>query len=413
MRYRVSFRIAAMAILLPAAAAILEAQRPTPVRSPEILSDGRVTFRLRAPQATAVSVNGEWPGGRNVAMTRSEDGVWTATVGPLKPETWSYTFSVNGVTTLDPGNIQFKRDGVATVQNVLLVPGAESADYEVKDVPHGTMHLVWYPSPSLNMTRRTYVYTPPGYESGAERYPVLYLLHGGGGDEDAWTALGRAPQILDNLIASGRSKPLIVVMPNCNYKRIAAPDLIPIPFGEPGFAQGQTLQFPQSLVKDLIPFIEKTFRARTERENRAIAGLSVGGAQAIYAGLNNLDKFAWVAGFSAGLPQWPGVAINIPPPANAASLGGPDITRSIDPEKVSGLFPGLKGEEVNSRLRLFYVAIGTEDGLITTHGAWKAWLQSKGVKATIIETPGYIHEWRFWRRSLVDLLPRLFGQAGR
>jgi hypothetical protein len=199
--------------------------QPQGPASPEILPDGKVVFRLASPTETPVTLSGDWPIGNNKAMTRDEKGIWSITVGPLKPEFYSYWFTLDGVRTLDPRNVFTARDG-ARYGSSLRIPGEGSADYQVNDVPHGTLSQVWCPSPTLDMTRRMYVYTPPGYESsGKNRYPVLYLLHGGGGDEDAWTSLGRAPQILDNLIAQGKAKPMIVVMTNGNANQVASRDL--------------------------------------------------------------------------------------------------------------------------------------------------------------------------------------------
>jgi enterochelin esterase-like enzyme len=381
------------------------AGQPAPPRSPEVLSDGRVVFRLLAPTSTSAALGGDFPIGTNVAMTKDDKGVWSVTVGPLAADFYSYFFTVDGVRTLDWRNVFVVRDG-ARHASWLRIPGPESADYQVDDVPHGTVSQVWYPSASLGMKRRMYVYTPPGYEAGAARYPVLYLLHGGGGDEEAWTELGCAPQIFDNLIAQGRSRPMIVVMTNGNGTQSASQDFVPLqaPPARPG--EGM-LRFPDSLVKDVIPFVDVTYRTKPDRENRAVAGLSMGGAQALYAGLNNLDQFAWIGALSGGFPLLPGVAIEIPAPANAATLRGPDISRSIDPAKYLALHPALDAG-VNSRLRLFYLAIGIDDGLITTYGAMKRLLQDKGVKYTLLEVPGYGHEWKFWRLSLRDLLPRLF-----
>ena len=398
---------------------IAAAQGPAPgppsITSPEILADGRVTFRLLAPEAASVSVTGDWPGGihsTTTPMTRDARGVWSATVGPLKPEFWIYTFSVNGVTILDPRNINTRRN-TTRIENTLLIPGPESADYAVRAVPHGTVSLQWYASPSVDATRRAYVYTPPGYETGKERYPVLYLLHGGSGDEDAWSSCGRASQILDNLIAAGKAKPMIVVMPNGNTTRIAAPDLVPAP---PALSAaqdpGRFRRFPESLVSDLIPFIDRTYRTLGDRDHRAIAGLSVGGAQTMYTAFNNLDLFAWVGAFSGGYPVMPGAAIDVPPPPNAAELKGPDITKSLDPVKFAALMPQLDAA-ANPRLRLLYISIGTADTLQATHGVLKQVLEDKGVKYTLAEFPGYIHEWPVWRISLRDLLPRLFQSASR
>jgi enterochelin esterase family protein len=381
------------------------AGRPALPRSPEVLADGKVVFRLLAPSAAAVTLGGDYPIGTNVAMTKDDQGLWSATVGPLEPDFYSYFFTVDGVRTLDWRNASVMRDG-ARYASWLRVPGPEAADYQVNDVPHGTVAQAWHPSPTLGLKRRLYVYTPPGYEAGANRYPVLYLLHGGGGDEAAWTELGCAPQILDNLIAQGRIRPLIVVMTNGNGTQSASQNLVPLqgPQGRPG--EGM-LRFPESLIKDVIPFVDATWRTKADRESRAVAGLSMGGAQALYAGLNNLDRFAWIGALSGGFPLLPGVAVDIPAPANAATLRGPDITRSIDPAKYLALHPALDAG-VNARLRLFYVAIGVDDGLITTHGALKKLLDDRGVKYALFEVPGYGHEWKFWRLSLRDLLPRLF-----
>ena len=355
-------------------------------------------------------------------MTKGENGVWSATIGPLKPEYYTYFFVVDGVRTMDPQNPVHTRNGT-NYSNVLRIPGDLTNDYAVNDVPHGTVAQVWYPSPMLKLTRRLYVYTPPGYETSKARYPVFYLLHGGGGDEGDWTNLGRAPQILDNLIAQGKAKPVIIVMTNENSNQIASPEVgVASQAGGPGAgapAQGAVqpgnpmqgpamLTFPKSIISDLIPFIDKAFRTLPNRENRAIAGLSMGGGMTLLAAFNNLDRFAWVGTFSAGLPPMPGVAVPINPPLpNAASLRGPDVNNTIDKQKLAALLPQLNAN-ANAKLRLFYVVIGAEDGLITAHNAFKELLKEKGVNATIVETHGYGHEWAFWRIALHDFAPRLF-----
>ena len=410
----------------PAAPAAPQAQAPggaAQVRSPEITPEGMVTFRLAAPNAASVLVRNtsggflDWPGGNEVAMAKGDDGVWSATIGPLKPEYYVYVFVVDGVQAQDPRNIFRVRDG-QRYGSALHIAGEFTSDYAVNDVPHGTLHLVWYPSPALKMTRRLYVYTPPGYETSAARYPVFYLLHGGGGDEDAWTTLGRTPQIMDNLIAQGKAKPMIVVMTNENANQIASPDFVApraatAPGGPGNPMQGTAmLDFPKSIITDLIPFIDKAYRTLPDRESRAIAGLSMGGGMTLLAAFNNLDTFAWVGIFSAGLPPMPGVAVKIAPPPNAANLRGPDITNTIDKQKLAALLPQLDSN-ANARLRLFYVSIGSQDGLITAHNAFKELLEEKGVTATIVEKPGYGHEWAFWRVSLKDLAPRLFQTSAR
>ena len=396
---------------------------PAQPRSPEIMQDGKVTFRLLAPDATSVAVRNstggfaDWPGGNDVAMFKGDDGVWSATVGPLKPEFYTYSFVVNGVRTLDPRNPLQTRNGT-NYFNLLRIPGDLTDDYAVNDVPHGTVAQVWYPSPMLKVTRRLYVYTPPSYELGKTSYPVLYLLHGGGGDEGDWTIQGRAPQILDNLIAHGKAKPMLVVMTNENSNQIASPDVGVPPLQITGQAgnsmQGQAmLTFPKSIVADLIPFIDKAFRTLPDRQNRAIAGLSMGGGMTLLTAFNNLDKFAWVGTFSAGLPPMPGVGVPINPPLpNAADLRGPDVNNTIDKQKLAALLPQLNAS-ANAQLRLFYVVIGAEDGLITAHNAFKELLREKGVNATAAETHGYGHEWPFWRIALHDFAPKLFQPPAR
>ena len=193
-----------------------QAARPAPLKSPEIHPDCTVTFRLMAPKATEVTLNGSWDNGTDLKMTKDESGVWSTTIGPLAPQLWGYWFMVDGVKALDPNNGETQRDG-SRYDNLLMISGPESEWWDFKDVPHGSVQAVWYPSPTLKMAnRRMMVYTPPGYETNTQKYPVLYLLHGGGGDEDAWLTMGRANIIIDNLIAAGKAKPMIVVMPNGN-----------------------------------------------------------------------------------------------------------------------------------------------------------------------------------------------------
>jgi len=386
------------------------------VQSPLVLPDGRVTFRLMAPDASVVSVHNttggytDWPNGNDVPLTKDSQGLWSVTIGPLKAEFFTYVYVVDGGQTLDPGNVSIMRDGVR-YSSLLRIPGAESACYEVNDVPHGTVAHIWCPSPTLGSPRRMAVYTPPGYETGSDRYPVLYLLHGGGNDEDGWLTLGRAPQILDNLIAQGKARPMIVVMTNGNGKQKAALDYLSDPAGRPGPPgsgfRPDILLFPPSLVNDVIPFIDSTYRTRTDRRDRGIAGLSMGGAQTVYTAFHHLDKFAWIASFSGGFPLLPGVAVEIPAPANAAELRGPDITRSIDPEKFVQLVPGLDSS-ANSQIRLFSVSIGALDGLISAHSVLENLLRQRRVDCEFTRVPGYAHEWPFWRICLAAFVQRLF-----
>jgi enterochelin esterase-like enzyme len=434
------FIFAIIAMLLGAAAFSQERNaegqmmRPQRPRSPEISADGKVTFRLSAPKANEVLVHNSsggwcvWPEGADVAMKKDDQGVWSVTIGPLKPEFYTYTIVVDGVQALDPSNPMISRDG-SNYSSALRMTGDKTKNYEIKDVPHGALTQVWYPSPTLKLTRRVYIYTPPGYEpTGNTRYPVFYLLHGGGGDEDAWTTLGRAPEILDNLIAAGKAKPMIVVMTNGNANQKASQDVLPAPLmggpggpggpgpGGPGAqgsqqdvaaARAQWARFQNSLVNDVIPYVDKNYRTKADRENRAIAGLSMGGGQTFYIAFNHIDLFSYVGVFSAGWPTIPGIAVPIPAPANFAQLRGPDITRSVDPDKFFALMPQLNSS-ANSKLRLLYVHCGAEDGLITVHNLIKDQLKARGINATVIETHGYGHEWPFWRVALEDYAPRLF-----
>jgi len=316
----------------PPAAPAAQAPRPAPVRSPEIHADRRVTFRLLAPKASEVTLNGSWDNGSNLPMTKDTAGVWSTTIGPLSPQLWGYSFLVDGSKVLDPGNGETQRDG-ARYDNLLMVSGPESEWWEFKDVPHGTVQAVWYASPTLKLaSRRMMVYTPPGYETSTAKYPVLYLLHGGGGDEDAWLAMGRANIIFDNLIAAGKIRPVIVVMPNGNATQtvsqgfgygptparqsVQAPPPPPVQAaaaaapggggraggggGRGGAPQPYAGSYPQSLVEDVVPFVEKRFRALTMKDDRAIAGLSMGGGHTVAATNNNPGKFGYIGVFSAG-----------------------------------------------------------------------------------------------------------------
>jgi enterochelin esterase family protein len=369
-------------------------------RSPEIHADHTVTFRLAAPKANEVTLNGSWEGARDLKMTKDDNGVWSVTVGPLGAQLWGYWYLVDGVKALDPGNGETQRDG-ARIDNLLMISGPGSDLWDFKDVPHGTMQIVWYPSPTLKQDRRRmYVYTPPGYESGQSRYPVLYLLHGGGGDEDAWVTMGRANVILDNLIAAGKAKPMIVVMPNGNaaqtvsqgyaYGPTPAPQAVQAPAPPPlqaaaaggrGAAprppQPYPGSYPESLVKDVIPFVEKTYRVIGNRENRAIAGLSMGGGHTLMATNNNPGMFGYIGVFSSG-----------PRTADEA------YERQLEAVKTGGV-------------KFYWTGAGTTDmareGTMNLH----ALLEKHGFKTSYKEIPG-AHYWFLWRDFLGDYAALLF-----
>ena len=386
-------------------------QRRGPV-SPEIHPDNKVTFRISAPEAKAVSVSGDWggmagawgAGGPGIEMTKDDQGVWSVTVGPLESELYGYTFNVDGAQVWDPANSHLKRDGTNIV-SVVIVPGEKGDLYSIKDVPHGTLAKVWYDSPTLNMKRRMYVYTPAGYETSTEKYPVLYLLHGAGGDEDAWTSLGRTPQIMDNLIAAGKAKPMIVVMTNGNANQTAAPDAIPAgqasqtrgammggaPRGAPRGAPGGEARaapagarrrsgggmsfggaFPDSLAKDVVPFIEKTYRVLDNKENRAVAGLSMGGGHTIAVSTSNPAMFDYIG---------------------VMSMGTDDEAQ----------FANLKAENP----KLFWVGCGESDFLIESARNLVEILKKQEFNYKFMETSGG-HTWTNWRIYLSELAPLLF-----
>ena len=312
-------------------------------------------------------------------MSKDDKGIWSVTVGPIPAEFYWYNFIVDGVTSLDPMN-KYTMRGL-NIHNILMVPGKESSLYQVNDVPHGTVAGVWYESPTLKTTRRMMVYTPPGYESSKERYPVLYLLHGGGGDEFEWETAGRTPQILDNLIAQGKAKPMIVVMPNGHVNQRMSAGLGAVAgetpkttaaAGGPKMAGGA---FPASLVKDVIPFVEKSYRVIADQDHRAVAGLSMGGGHTMAVTTQNPQTFAHIGVFSAG---W--------------NSGDADALAAI---KKGGV-------------KLFYVACGTEDKLaIESSRRLAKQLEQVGLQATYRETPGG-HTWFVWRLYLSEFAPQLF-----
>jgi enterochelin esterase family protein len=388
--------------------------------SPIVQPDGKVTFNLYAPKAASVSVSGDYPIGNNVPMTKDDKGVWSATVGPLREDFYAYTFTADGSSMLDPRNVHITRDG-SRYLNWAVVPGPNSTNYKINDVPHGQVIAVWYPSPTLKLARRRMtVYTPPGYETGQERYPVFYLLHGGGGDEEAWTDMGRAPQIFDNLIAQGKMLPTIVVMGNGNPGQASAPNGIastPNPAGAAGgraagadsISNGLT-QYPASIAADMVPFVDKTFRTKADRDHRAIAGLSMGGAQTCETALTNLDKFSWVGLFSSAVPLLPGVLKTIPQPADAATRRGPGLGQTIDPVKFVERYP-VVGPGLNKQLHLLYLGVGRSDGLVESDDDIRKMLGEHGVAFVTYDLPGYGHDWNYWRRALQDFSVRLFQPA--
>jgi enterochelin esterase family protein len=347
------------------------AQQARQIVSPDILADGRVTFRLNAPKADEVILTGEFLDGPRNFM-KDADGVWSVTVGPVAPEVYHYSFTIDGVRTIDPSNPQLKTGSTAsTITSVLEIPHPAPAFYDAQPVPHGDIRTHWYHSKSLDGVRRLVVYTPPGYEKNrSTRHPVLYLFHGANADENAWYRLGRANLILDNLLAAGKIQPFIVVMP-FGYG---------VPPGGP--QTDNTAKFGKDLIEDVIPYIESSYRALTDRGNRAIVGLSMGGGQALSIGLNNVDLFSYVGGFSSGL-------------GNSANY----------PKTYAKLV--ANADEANKRLKLVWIGCGTEDGQFAQSKSLSEFLTANNVKHTFRETSG-AHTWMVWRRYLHEISPLLF-----
>ncbi len=368
---------------------------PARIISPEIMPDKKVTFKIYAKDATKISVSGEWQAGFGASenLVRNDTGLFTLTVGPLKPELYGYTLTIDGVRTIDPANNQVRRDGV-NYQSFFIIPGTESDVYIHKhDVAHGNVTKVWYKSGVLGFDRRMYVYTPAGYEAGTGKLPVFYLLHGAGGDEDAWTTMGRAAQIMDNLIASGKAKPMIVVMTNGNANQAGAQnDVPPIPpvAGEQGMASYQRLagKFEEHLVKDVVPYIEKNYRVLTGRDNRAIAGLSMGGGHTQTITNNNPGMFGYIGVYSMGIM---GMGQQN---AEAAAKQEQERLAKLDALNKSGF-------------KLYWIACGKDDfvyqGVITL----RANLDKVGLKYVYRESTGG-HTWANWRIYLSEFAPMLF-----
>ncbi|WP_158277355.1 esterase [Opitutus sp. ER46] len=335
----------------------------TSVGSPEI-QDGAVTFRLVAASAQKVFVVGDVPGGR-VPMTRGDEGVWAARVEGLKPGIWEYGFEVDGLRMIDPANSAIKPMR-SPRSSILHLPANPPAWFDLQPVPHGVVHLHTYVSRALGRVRPLVVYTPPGYEAAdAKRYPTLYLQHGSGDNEATWTTHGKAHWILDNLIAAGRARPMVIVMMDGHAVPRSGPENI--------------AAFGRDLLEEVMPFVESTYRVVSDANHRALVGLSMGGGQSLTVGLTHLDRFAWVGAFSAG---------------------GPDR---------AAITPALADvAAANARLKLLWIACGRSDGVVGGRSEeFVAWLRAQGIHHEWTLTAGG-HHWPVWRDYLADLAPRLF-----
>ena len=349
--------------------------------SPEVAADHRVTFRLRAPDAKAVTVSGDF--GSDVELRKNADGIWSATVGPLAPEMYVYYFTADGVRLTDPSNPEVKIGYVtSTTTSLVTVAGDAPAFYDVQDVPHGEIRTLLYKSRSNGTTRELTVYVPPGYdEARNRRYPVLYLLHGFANDHHSWHRYGRANDILDNLLAAKRIQPFLIVMPLGYGGAQVNGDGTGIPPKGAGAFGGDTALYERDLLEDIIPMIDRKYRTVADRKHRAIAGFSMGGGQAARFGLGHLETFSQIGIMSAGM------------------AGG------VDTEPLATL--KANPAKANQQIDLVWIACGKEDtamkGAQTLHHA----LEQVGIEHTFLETDG-AHHWRVWRRYLRDLAPLLF-----
>jgi enterochelin esterase-like enzyme len=355
--------------------AMAAAQAPAQIVSPEVHPDRTVTFRFKDVSAKVVQVAVE--GSDAVNMTRGADGVWTYTTKPLVPDIYGYNFTSDAETRLDIHN-PVTKPNLIWPSNAVLVPGTPPEAWELTNVSHGVLHHHFYHSDAIGDDRDYFVYTPPGYRSSGAAYPVLYLLHGYSDMASGWTAVGKANLILDNLIAAGKAKPMLIVM-TLGY---GVPDFASAglrSFSDPNRTKRNYDLFTKALLTEVIPQVEQAYHASKNSRSRAIAGLSMGGAETLLTGLNHSDTFSYVGAFSSG---------------------GLDTDFAKD-------FPALDTAKVNKQLKLLSVSCGTEDGLITVNRNLVKWLRDKQVKVVAIETPGR-HAWMVWRRNLIEFAKSIF-----
>lgn len=374
---------------------------PPPVISPEVQADRKITFRLLAPKAESVRLTGsDIPGmGPGKDMTKDDKGVWEVTIGPIEPGTYRYTFNLGGVTVIDPRNPSVSESN-ANVWSMVHVPGSEFQD--TKNVPHGAVSAVTYYSTALGKFRRMQVYTPPGYESGKGKFPVFYLLHGAGDCDDSWSSVGRAGFIVDNLIAAGKAKPMVIVMPAGHTRQNAR--FTPPPATSSGAAPPPD-EFVQDFVTDIMPFVEKHYRVLTDRNSRAVAGLSMGGNQTLNIALPHLEKFAYVGVYSSGL-----LSAFMRAPQPGAPRPAPDAIPPITPAGEAWIKQHqakLDDANLKKGLKLLWFATGKEDFLLGMTKGTLDLLKKHGFNPVYQETAGG-HTWINWRNYLTEFAPQLF-----
>lgn len=368
------------------------------ISSPEIHPDNTVTFRFHAPKAVKVQVTGDFLPTQKMStqygemdvpgvadLTEGKDGIWEyTTAAPLAPELYSYSFIVDGLKATDPNNVYLNRD-VASVTNIFIIKGGLGDLYSVNNVPHGTVARRWYDSPVLEKSRRVTIYTPAGYETSGKKYPVLYLLHGAGGDEEAWIALGRTAQIMDNLIAEGKAKPMIVVMTNGNADQEAAPGESSVGMTKPGMMAQKMMEGSwETSFPDVIKFVESQYRVDKKKSSRAICGLSMGGFHSLHISKQYPDLFDYVGLFSAAIMPREGTQS--------------PIYQNMD-EKLNIQF--------GKNPKLYWIAIGKTDFLYKNNVDYRKMLDDAGHKYEYFENDGG-HIWRNWRIYLSMFAPRLF-----
>lgn len=375
-----------MTLLMPVTALAQQALwGNAPLVSPEIHENQTVTFRLRAPKAVKVQVTGDFLSTEAADLVENKEGVWEYTTPePLAPELYGYTFLVDGLKINDPNNVHMIRD-VSTVTNVFIIGGERADLYKINDVPHGTVARVWYDSSTAGFDRRLTVYTPAGYETSGKRYPVFYLLHGMGGDENAWCELGRATQILDNLIAQGKAEPMIVVMTNGNIALEAAPGESSLGYVPPTFQLPKTMEGSfETHFPEVVKFIDKHYRTKANKKSRAIAGLSMGGYHSLHISKQYPDMFNYVGLFSAA----------IMPSKNATSPIYEDME-------------GKLAVQFAKKPALYWIAIGKTDFLYKVNEEYRKLLDEKGYPYEYFENENG-HIWRNWRIYLTEFAPKLF-----
>lgn len=354
---------------------------PPQVVSPEVSADRNITFRILAPKAESVKISGgDIPGLGQGAMTKGTNDVWEVTVGPVNPGAYRYNFNVDGVSVIDPRNPATSESNNNT-WSLVNVSGADWVD--TLNVPHGAVASVTYYSTSLKRFRRMHVYTPPGYELGKGEFPVFYLLHGASDSDDSWSSVGRAGFILDNLLAAKKARPMVIVMPagHTSAFRMGGP-------------RPTVDEFTQDFMSDIMPYIEKNYRVSTDRKNRALAGLSMGGGQTLNIGIPNLDKFAYLGVFSSGV-----FGITGSGRGNANAPAAPTFEEQNKAQ--------LDDAKLKEGLKLFWFATGKDDFLVATSRATVEMFKKHGFDVVYKETDG-AHTWLNWRDYLNEFAPQLF-----